>query len=180
MQILVGTCGGGLTDGDGCGEKGGGRRYNFDYPYSRSINNNYKHTPGGKDCEHVQITSRKYKVSLLHKLLRNTMPNSSFPVHSTTKSTWSSFNFLCFRTFSNYWIVAHYKPCVPSKCYSHIFLHSWWSTYWAQLSGNRQNHLINNGMRPRSFPFWTAYIFGPGTIGHHHAYPCHASYSHSQ
>ena len=83
------TCGG-LTDGDGCGERGGGR-YNFNYPYSRSINNNYKHTPGEKDCEHVQITSRKYKVSLLHKLLRNTMPNSSFPVHNYLAFLWQNF-----------------------------------------------------------------------------------------
>ena len=43
-------------------ERGGGR-YNFDGPYSRSINNKYKHTPGGKDCEYAQITDRKYRIA---------------------------------------------------------------------------------------------------------------------
>ena len=57
-----GTCGGGgLTCGDRCGERGG--RHNFDGPYSRSINNKYKHTPGGKDCEYAQITDRKYRIA---------------------------------------------------------------------------------------------------------------------
>ena len=42
-------------------ERGG--RHNFDAPYLRSINNKYKHTPGGKDCEYAQITSRKYRIA---------------------------------------------------------------------------------------------------------------------
>ena len=43
-------------------ERGGGRILMVHIQEASTINK-YKHTPGGKDCEYAQITSRKYRIA---------------------------------------------------------------------------------------------------------------------